>query len=180
MIVARAHPLSYVALSGLEIASSSHPARCAGLLNVATSWLNECRHFVALRAPPDGCVSTALSHEDVDAYADLNAEDVVLRAGEFGVFAHIATEVEDLDGIEVLREILAHSVEGEVVDEAVVADIGDDAFLSTNPIAGPADGFHIRIAEGVLIRSGRISGLGMAHAGIDNFITAILVVVVLV
>ena len=45
------------------------------------------------------------ANKKIDAHADLNAEDVVRGAGEFGVFADVAAEIDDVDGVEVAGEV---------------------------------------------------------------------------
>ena len=85
-------------------------------------------------------------HEKIDAHADLDAKDVVRRAGQFRIFSDVATEVEDVDQIEVFFQLLPHSIKGFLGDEAVVVDETDDAAVS-DAVAGVADGLHIRVGE---------------------------------
>ncbi len=57
---------------------------------------------------------------DSDANPDLDAKDVVRRTAQLRVLADVALKVEVVDGCEVLRQMLAHSVEGNLLYEAVV------------------------------------------------------------
>src|SRR5579884_707874 len=54
-------------------------------------------------------------HKKRDRNTHLNAKDIVRSTGEPWVLTHVSTEVEHIDFVELLRQILAHSVEGNVV-----------------------------------------------------------------
>ena len=95
-------------------------------------------------------------HQKVDAHANLNAEDVVGRAGQLRVLPDVAAQVEHVDGIEVFRQILAHPVARDGVEKTAVGDQGDDAFLA-DPVRSPADGFDVGIGELVAERGLRVS-----------------------
>ena len=51
------------------------------------------------------------ANEQIDAHANLDAENIVGGAGELGVLADVAPEFQNVDQVEVLGEVLAHAVE---------------------------------------------------------------------
>jgi hypothetical protein len=64
--------------------------------------------------------SIFLSDGERDSNASLDSENVVRRAGQLRVPTHIAVEVDMVNSLEVLRKMLPHSVEGDLVHEAVI------------------------------------------------------------
>ncbi len=119
-------------------------------------------------------------HGHRDADPDLNAEDVVGRARQFRVVPDVALQVQVVDPREILEQMLPHPVERDLIDEAVVGDEAHDAVPPVQPIHRPAEELHVHVAQGVLVRGGRILGVGLAHAPVNYLVLAVLVVVVLV
>ena len=81
---------------------------------------------------------------------------------------------------EVLQQVPAHAVEGDLIDEAVVGNEANDAVPPVEPIHRPAEELHVHVGKGVLIRGLRVLGVGLAHPAVDDLVLAVLVVVVLV
>src|SRR6185437_5847583 len=98
------HPPPFDALCALRFSHESQLALAAPVF----------RHAIVVqptrRAP-------RLANGDSDADADLYAEDVVRCARELGIAAHVAMQVEMVDGGEVLQQMLAHAIEGDLVYE---------------------------------------------------------------
>ena len=64
--------------------------------------------------------------EEGDGDAGLDAENVVFGAGELGIGAHVAAEIDHVNLGEFLRKNLAEPVESAAFDEASIGDEGDD------------------------------------------------------
>src|SRR5439155_14703890 len=105
---------------------------------------------------------TRQTNEYVNADAELNAEDIVRCPRQFGVFPNVATEVEDVDKIEVAFEVFAHPVTRDTIHKSAVCYVGDNALLS-NAVRGKANSFDIWITQTVSECGFRISHVCQAN-----------------
>ena len=63
-------------------------------------------------------------HHEGNGDAGLDAEDVMFRAGQLRICAHVATEIDDINLSEILRNAAPKTVEGAAINKAAVGDEG--------------------------------------------------------
>src|SRR5437868_15109257 len=93
----------------------------------------------------------SLAHKNIDTYANLNPKRVVRRARKLWVLAHVSAKVEDVHFIKILLDVLPHAVECQTLDETVIGNESNNAFIADS-IRCPAEGFHVRIRQSIFIR----------------------------
>src|ERR1035437_1959975 len=78
--------------------------------------------------------------------------------------------------------MFTHTIEGNLIDKAVVADEADDS-MALDSVRSPAEGFHVGIGQFVAKRGCRILRIGLSHTFVNTTflgIASILVLIVLI
>jgi hypothetical protein len=85
-----------------------------------------------------------------------------------------------VNAVKVLRQVLAHAVERNLIEDAVVRDERNDTVSAVKAIRGPAEKLHVWVVE---LAGGRCDGIvcvRVTDAAVDHRVLAVLIVVVLV
>src|SRR5690242_2247368 len=107
--------------------------------------------------------------------SDTNAKDIAAATS-----SSITAEIQVIDRCKVLHKVLAHSIEGNTVNESIVRHHADDAVVLPKPIRRPAKELHIDIAQRIAVSRVRVLRIGVTDPLINHVILAVLVVLVLV
>ena len=86
-----------------------------------------------------------LLNEKVDADTHLDAKDVVRGTGKLGILAHVPAQIQNVEGVEIICKMLAHPVEGDGVEKAVVGHQGDNPLIA-DAVGRPPERLYIWIS----------------------------------
>ena len=78
------------------------------------------------------CVIASLAHEQIDANAYLNPKDIMRRARQLRSPSHVAAQIKHINFVKVFLQILAHTVERQTLNETVIGNEGNDAFIANS------------------------------------------------
>ena len=117
-------------------------------------------------------------HKERNCHPGLDSKNIVLRAGQFRIGAHITAEIDDIDFVELFGHHLAKTIKGAAVDKAAIGDHAQNT-IAVQAIRGPAEKAGVHIVEFGLLRR-RLFDVGFLDALIYALIGTVLVVVVFV
>ncbi len=115
-------------------------------------------------------------HSNTDA--GLNAENIVRCSREFRVAAHVAVKVDVIYPLEILREVLAHSVKCQLIDKAVIRYEADDPVAAAQAVGRPAEELDVHIRKRILVGRFRVFRVCIANTGVHDLVLSVSIVVV--